>query len=138
MFAHLRFKCLVVKMLSKKAINPAIKHGFVNYLTAQFGVGHEERTQPDVRRDTQVIQVLVEVAEHYSRNGYKRLFAVQVWNNKCVHRIYCLLKLDFIQKGKQRLVASKPVPLITHESMNLSWSIDFTPNTVISGLQRSG
>ncbi|MCW0316876.1 hypothetical protein NB724_002027 [Pantoea ananatis] len=63
--------------------------------------------QPDTRRDEPVSQVLTELAERYPRYGFKKLFQLlrrqgNTWNPKRVHRIYCLLKLNFRRKGKQR------------------------------------
>ena len=62
------------------------------------------RYQPDTRRDKAVIQRLIEAAERYPRYGFKKIFQVlrrqgHVWNHKRVHRIYCLLKLNFRRKG---------------------------------------
>lgn len=39
-------------------------------------------------------------------------------NNKRIHRIYCLLKLNFRRKGKQRLPVHNPSPLATPEALN--------------------
>ncbi|BFT83934.1 hypothetical protein GVv1_47260 (plasmid) [Enterobacter pseudoroggenkampii] len=91
--------------------------------------------QPDTRRDEPVIQVLTELAERYPRYGFKKLFQLlrrqgNTWNHKRVHRIYCLLKLNFRRKGKQRLPARNPTPLATPEALNQSWSID----SEVSGL----
>ena len=126
----------------KKALKPAIKRELVSYLTAQFTMSIRQacrtlslsrtvfRYLPDTRRDEAVIQVLTEAAERYPRYGFKKLFQVlrrqgHVWNHKRVHRIYCLLKLNFRRKGKQRLPVRNPVPLATPEALNQSWSIDF-------------
>ncbi|EJS93224.1 Low calcium response locus protein T [Pectobacterium wasabiae CFBP 3304] len=73
---------------------------------------------------------LTVAAERYPRYGFKKLFQVlrrqgNIWNHKHVHRIYCLLKLNFRRKGKQRLPVRNPAPLATPEAMNQSWSIDF-------------
>ena len=86
--------------------------------------------QPDTRRDEPVIQALTELAERYPRYGFKKLFQLlrrqgNRWNHKRVHRIYCLLKLNFRRKGKQRLPVCNPAPLATPEALNQSWSIDF-------------
>ncbi len=98
----------------KKALKPAIKRELVSYLTTQFTMSIRQacrtvfRYQPDTRRDEPVIQSLTEAAERYPRYGFKKLFQVlrrqgHVWNHKRVHRVYCLLKLNFRRKGKQRL-----------------------------------
>ncbi|MCV5591764.1 IS3 family transposase, partial [Escherichia coli] len=54
--------------------------------------------RPDTTRDEPVIVALQAVAERYlfqvlRRQGYP-------WNHKRIHRIYCLLKLNFRRKGK--------------------------------------
>jgi putative transposase len=121
-------RCLLISALSaghlktssKKALKPAIKRELVSYLTAQFAMSLRQacrtlslsRTvyfyQPDTRRDEPVIHALTELAERYPRYGFKKLFQLlrrqgNTWNHKRVHRIYCLLKLNFRRKGKQRL-----------------------------------
>lgn len=94
--------------------------------------------QPDTRRDEPVIQVLTELAERYPRYGFKKLFQLlrrqgNTRNHKRVHRIYCLLKLNFRRKGKQRLPARNPAPLATPEALNQSWSIDFMHDALVCG-----
>lgn len=42
------------------------------------------------------------------------------WNHKRVHWIYCLQKLSFRRKGKQRLPSRSPAPLATPEALNQS------------------
>ncbi|GKW27613.1 hypothetical protein PEC331060_07910 [Pectobacterium carotovorum subsp. carotovorum] len=76
--------------------------------------------------------------ERYPRYGFKKLFQVLCrqgnnWNHKRVHRIYCLLKLNFRRKGKQRLPVRNPAPLATPEAMNQSWSIDFMHDALVCG-----
>lgn len=134
----------------KKALKPAIKRELVSYLTTQFAMSIRQacrtlslsRTvyfyQPDTRRDEPVIQKLTEAAEHYPRYGFKKLFQVlrrqgNTWNHKRVHRIYCLLKLNFRRKGKQRLPVRNPAPLAMPEAMNQSWSIDFMHDALVCG-----
>ena len=78
--------------------------------------------QPDTRRDEPVIHELTELAERYPRYGFKKLFQLlrrqgNTWNHKRVHRIYCLLKLNFRRKGKQRLPVRKPAPLATPQAL---------------------
>lgn len=52
---------------------------------------------------------------------------------KRIHRIYCLLKLNFRRRGKQRLPVRNPLPLATPETLNRSWSIDFMHDALICG-----
>ena len=94
--------------------------------------------QPDSRRDEPVIQALTEMVERYPRYGFKKLFQKlrrqgHVWNNKRVHRIYSLLKLNFRRKGKQRLPVRNPAPLVTPEHLNQSWSVDFMHDALVCG-----
>lgn len=96
------------------------------------------RYQPDTRRDEPVIHRLTEAAERYPCYGFKKLFQVlrrqgHVWNHKRVHRIYCLLKLNFRRKGKQRLPVRDPAPLATPEALNQIWSIDFMHDALTCG-----
>ncbi|MGX9313260.1 IS3 family transposase [Pantoea ananatis] len=151
MFADLSLECRALKeVIEKKPLKPAIKRELVGYLTAQFTMSIRQacrtlslsRTvcfyQSDARRDEPVIQVLTELAERYPRYGFKKLFQLlrrqgNTWNHKRVHRIYCLLKLNFRRKGKQRLPARNPAPLATPEALNQSWSIDFMHDALVCG-----
>ena len=94
--------------------------------------------QPDTRHNERVIQALTELAERYPRYGFKKLFQLlrrqgHTWNHKRVHRIYCLLKLNFRRRGKQHLPVRNPAPLATPEALNQSWSIDFMHDALICG-----
>ncbi|HIF3111565.1 TPA: hypothetical protein ACXZTU_003982 [Salmonella enterica] len=60
------------------------------------------------------------------RQGYQ-------WNDKRNHRIYCLLKLNFRRKGKQRLPVRNPPPLATPEVLNQNWSVDFMNDDLVCG-----
>ncbi len=91
--------------------------------------------QPDTRRDEPVIHVL---AERYPRYGFKKLFQLlrrqgHTRNHKRVHRIYCLLKLNFRRKGKQRLPVRNPASLTTPHALKQSWSIDFMHDALVCG-----
>ena len=50
-----------------------------------------------------------------------------------MHRIYCLLKLNFRRKGKQRMPVHSPSPLTTLEALNQSWSVNFMHDALICG-----
>ncbi|RDT52850.1 IS3 family transposase [Escherichia coli] len=131
-------------------MKPAIKRELVSYLTTQFAMSIRRacrmlslsRTvflyQPDTRRDEPVIVALTVAAERYPRYGFNKLFQIlrrqgNSWNHKRVHRIYCLLKLNFRRKGKQRLPVRNPSPLATPEALNQSWSIDFMHDALVCG-----
>ncbi len=92
--------------------------------------------RPDTTRDEPVIVALQAVAERYPRYGSPKLFQVlrrqgYPWNHKRIHRIYCLLKLNFRRKGKQRLPVCNPSPLATPEALNQSWSVDFMHDALV-------
>ena len=94
--------------------------------------------QPDTRRDEPVILTLTELADRYPRYGFKKLFQLlcrqgNTRNHKRVHRIYCLLKLNFRRKGKQRLPVRNPAPLATPQALNQSSSIDFMHDALVCG-----
>ncbi|CBA21966.1 putative transposase insK [Erwinia amylovora] len=77
-------------------------------------------------------------AERYPRYGFPTLFQVlrrqgYQWDHKRIHRIYCLLKLNFRRKGKQRLQVRNPSPLATPEALNQSWSVDFMHDALVCG-----
>ncbi|HIB8305623.1 IS3 family transposase [Serratia marcescens] len=151
MFADLSLECRALKdVIGKKALKPAIKRELVGYLTSQFTMSTRQacrmlslsRTvyfyQPDTRRDEPVIHALTELAERYPRYGFKKLFQLlhrqgNTWNHKRVHRIYCLLKLNFRRRGKQRLPVRNPAPLVRPEALNQSWSIDFMHDALVCG-----
>ena len=130
----------------KKALKPAIKRELISYLTTQFTMSIRQacrtlspsRTVFCYQPDRDVMKRLTEAAERNSRYGFKKLFQVlrrqgHVWNHKRVHRIYCLLKLNFRRKGKQRLPVRNPAPLATLEALNQSWSIDFMHDALTCG-----
>lgn len=89
-------------------------------------------------RDEPVIVALQAVAERYSRYGFPKLFQVlrrqgHPCNHKRNHRIYCLLKLNFRRKCKQRLPVRNPSPLATLEAQNQSCSVEFTHDALVYG-----
>lgn len=78
------------------------------------------------------------VAERYPRYGFPKLYQVlrrqgYPWNHKRLHRIYCLLKLYFRRKGKQRLPVRNPSPLAMPEALNQSWFVDFMHDALACG-----
>lgn len=88
--------------------------------------------QPDTRRDEPVIHALTEC---YPRYGFKKQFQLlrrqgNTRNHKRVHRIYCLLKLNFRRKGKQRLPVRNPAPLAIEIDLNIP------AQRVVRGLDR--
>jgi len=150
-------RCLLISALnaghlktsSKKSLKPAIKRELVNYLTAQFAMSLRlacgalslSKTvylyQPDIHCYETVIHALTELAERYPRYGFKKLSQLRRQGNACnhkrIHRIYCLLKLNFRRKGKQRLPAHNSASLATSQALNQYWAIDFMHDALVCG-----
>lgn len=89
-------------------------------------------------RDEPVTSALQQAAERYPRYRFSKLFQIlryqgHVWNHKRVHQIYCLLKLNFRRKGKQRLPARNPSPLTVPQALNQSGSVDFMHDALTCG-----
>ncbi|ENG8419669.1 IS3 family transposase [Klebsiella pneumoniae] len=151
MFADLSLENRALKdVIEKKPLKPAFKRELVTHLITTFGLSIRQacrslnlsRTvyhyRPDTTRDEPVIVALQAVAERYPRYGFPKLFQVlrrqgYPWNHKRIHRIYCLLKLNFRRKGKQRLPVRNPSPLATPEALNQSWSVDFMHDALVCG-----
>lgn len=150
MFADLSLECRALKDVIEKCFKTSDKAGarrlsdltiydehspsVQDVIAEQDGVLY----QPDTRRDEPVIHALTELAERYPRYGFKKLFQLlrrqgNTWNHKRVHRIYCLLKLNFRRRGKQRLLVRNPAPLATPEALNQSWSINFMHDALLCG-----
>ncbi len=55
------------------------------------------------------------------------------WNHKRLHRIYKMLKLNIKRKGKKRLPARILKPLEAVQQINVSWSMDFMSDALLSG-----
>jgi putative transposase len=94
--------------------------------------------KPNLQKDDAVINTLLELAEKYPRYGFDKLFQVirrqgHIWNHKRVHRVYCLLKLNFCRKGKKRLPTRNPEPLAVPTEANSCWSIGFMSDALING-----
>ncbi|WP_152561293.1 IS3 family transposase [Serratia marcescens] len=151
MFADLSLENRALKdVIEKKPLKPAFKRELVTHLITTCGLSIRQacrslnlsRTvyhyRPDTMHDDPVIVALQAVAERYPRYGFPKLFQVlrrqgHPWNHKRIHRIYCLMKLNFRRKGKQRLPVRNPSPLATPEALNQSWSVDFMHDALVCG-----
>jgi putative transposase len=85
-----------------------------------------------------VIDKLQDLAEKRPTEGFwKMYFRIRKeghpWNHKRIHRIYRFLKLNMKRKGKRRLPARILHPLETVHRINVSWSMDFMSDALVSG-----
>jgi putative transposase len=90
------------------------------------------------RDDHQVIDKLQGLAEKRPTEGFWKMYfrlrkeGLQ-WNHKRIHRVYKLLKLNMKRKGKRRLPARILHPLESVNRINVSWSMDFMSDALVSG-----
>lgn len=96
------------------------------------------RYQPKRRDDAEIVEQLVQLAEHRPRWGYRKMFhrlrnQGYGWNHKRVRRVYRELRLHLRVKPKKRLPTRQPKPLAQPASSNMSWSVDFMRDSLHSG-----
>jgi len=82
--------------------------------------------------------MLEELAEKYPTYGFKKMFHMlrsmgYRWNHKRVRRIYIMMALNIRRKRKRRLPARVKTPHILPIDCNITWSMDFMQDTLISG-----
>ncbi len=88
--------------------------------------------------DTEVIEVLQDLAFKHPTYGFRKLYAYirrsgKQWNHKRIYRVYKLLKLNRKRKGKRRLPSRVKQPLVKQEHINQSWSMDFMSDSMVGG-----
>ena len=88
--------------------------------------------------DTEVIEVLQDLAFKHPTYGFRKLYAYirrsgKQWNHKRIYRVYKLLKLNRKRKGKRRLPSRVKQPLVKQEQINQSWSMDFMSDSLMDG-----
>jgi len=86
--------------------------------------------------DTEVIEVLQDLAFKHPTYGFRKLYAYirrsgKQWNHKRIYRVYKLLKLNRKRKGKRRLPSRVKQPLLKQEQINQSWSMDFMSDSMV-------
>lgn len=96
------------------------------------------RYQPIKADDKELIDWLLLIAERKPRWGFKKMYDYLrnqgfSWNHKRVHRVYCEVRLNLRVKPKKRLPARDPKPLVQPEAANISWSLDFMSDSLITG-----
>jgi len=94
-----------------------------------------QAAKPD---DSEMIEQLLLIAEHKPRWGFKKMYQYlrnqgHRWNHKRVRRVYCELGLNLRVKPKKRLPSREPKPLVQPEAANISWSLDFMSDSLMSG-----
>lgn len=87
----------------------------------------------------QIARWLIELTERHRSWGFGLCFLFlrnvkgYCWNHKRIYRIYCELKLNLRIKPKQKLIRSKPAPLVVPEYANHTWSMDFMHDQLSDG-----
>lgn len=90
------------------------------------------------RDDHAVVEKLQAMAEKRPTDGFWKMYnrirkEGLLWNHKRLHRVYKMLKLNMKRKGKRRLPARILKPLEAVQQINLSWSMDFMSDSLLSG-----
>jgi putative transposase len=90
------------------------------------------------RDDRLVIDKLQTMVEQRPTEGFwKMYYRIRkeglLWNHKRIHRVYKQLKFYIKRKGKRRLPARILRPLEAVQRMNVSWSMDFMTDSLLSG-----
>lgn len=98
------------------------------------------RYEPKLAKDEEVKKVLRELANQYRRYGFTKMFnkirqAGHSWNHKRVYRVYCAMQLNLRSKPKKRLAKREKIPLIQPDRLNVSWSMDFMSDALMTGKQ---
>jgi len=122
----------------------------VDYLVSTHGLSYRRschalklsrsvyRYQPVDKKDEDVIETLLKLTERYPRYGFKKLF-IKVrqmghgWNHKKVYRVYCMLGLNILRKGKRRIPSREQHSLTVSFFLNQTWSADFMSDALVCG-----
>lgn len=91
-----------------------------------------------VTDDSEVIDILNDLAHKHPRNGFKKLYLRirnlgYIWNHKKVYRVYKALGLNIRRKTKKRLPTRVKTPLQDLTTINDVWSMDFMSDTLWHG-----
>ena len=90
------------------------------------------------RDDRVVIEKMQSMVEKRPTDGFWKMYERirkegLLWNHKRIHRVYKLLKLNMKRKGKRRLPARILKPLEAVHQINVSWSMDFMTDSLLTG-----
>jgi putative transposase len=96
------------------------------------------RYQAKPSEDDAIRKQLRELASSKRRWGFPKMHAYLrnrgfTWNHKRARRIYREMGLNLRVKPKKRLPTRHPQPLEAPEQPNVSWSLDFTHDSLASG-----
>jgi putative transposase len=88
------------------------------------------------RDDKELVEALQELAFKHPSYDFRKLFAylrgsAKSWNHKKLYWVYKLLKLNKKRRGKRRLPARVKQPLVQHERINNTWSMDFMSDSLM-------
>jgi putative transposase len=95
------------------------------------------RPKPKIK-DKQIIEALDRLAELFPTYGFKKMYHLlrsegHKWNHKRVYRIYVMMGLNMRRRRKRRLPARVKTPHIIPIEGNVTWSVDFMQDSLVSG-----
>lgn len=84
------------------------------------------------------MQILQRLAETHRRWGFDKMMDWlrthgYTWNHKRVRRVYREMRLHLRIKPKKRLPSRHPQPFAEPDGPNVSWSMDFMSDSLVSG-----
>lgn len=88
--------------------------------------------------DSEIKEALQSLAEQHRRYGFAMMFQKikqrgHQWNHKRVYRVYCEMQLNLRRKPKKRLPSRERIKLVQPKKMNISWSLDYMSDSLMSG-----
>jgi len=148
MYAELALDNKMLKdILGKKVLRPGERRSLVDYLLGVYSISISRACRlvdlarsmysyESKRNDAPVIEQLQALAEKHPTEGFWKMFyrmrRNNTWNHKRVHRIYKLMKLNIRRKAKKRLPARVKQPLVVPQGTNITWSMDFMSDALVS------